>query len=694
MEFFFNPKGIAVIGASGTPLRTGNRVLRNVMAGFKGGIYPVNPRYEEMEGLTCYSSVLKVPDPVDLAIVLVPARGVPEVIRDCAKRGIPGAIIESAGFAETGKEGKALQEELEQINRETGIRLWGPNCMGLVDVVHNHIFSFVIEGMRDEGFVPGEVSLIVQSGFLSAGFLVDIMSHGTMAISKACSIGNKIDVDECDLLEYMIGDSDTGAIGLYLESIPNGRRFIDLCRSSQKPIVVLKGGKSAVGAKAAMSHTASLAGDGAIVRDALAQAGVVEAGDFRQMMDLCRALARFPQVPEGSGKRVAVLTPSGGAGIVSADFVDQVGLELADLSESTREALRSVYPEWMPVANPIDIWPGIERNGAEAYKVAFKALCADPNVDAIFFHLFALGVLGEDVSFLAEGARTSGKPIFCWLMGRRQLVDQIQKEAREQDIPVFRELFRTAECMAAVLKRRRVTEAETHEISIQGAITLPQNLDQVLKDTTGSLDEYLSKQVLAACEIPVVEEQIVTSGDEAAEVASRLGFPVVMKGISPGKIHKTELGLVRLGIASAEQATAEFKDLDRVMGGNRSVLVQEHVQGELELIVGLVRDPQFGPCVMLGVGGVMTEILGDSAFAVAPLSAVDARELMNRLKTQELLDGFRGAPGVDRDALSRILIRIGELGCDYSRVREIDINPLIVRNGKPVAVDATVILND
>ncbi len=693
MEMFFDPKGIALVGATGSPIKSGYRVLKNLINGFKGGIYPVNPNYEEIEGLACYSSVLAVPDPVDLAIVLVPALRVPQVIRECAERKIPGVMIESAGFAETGEEGKALQEELRQINLETGIRLWGPNCMGLVDAVHDHVFSFVVQNIRDQGFVGGDVSLIVQSGFLSAGFLVDMMSHGTMGISKACSIGNKVDVDECDLLEYLLDDSDTAAIGLYLESIPDGRRFMDLCRSSTKPIVVLKGGKSTVGAEAAMSHTASLAGNRAVVSGALAQARVVEADDFNQMMDICRALARFPEVSEESRRRVAILTPSGGAGIVSSDFVDQVGLELADLSQTTRDTLRTVYPEWMPVSNPIDIWPAIELNGAEAYVTAFEALCADPNVDAVFLHLFAVGFVRDNISPLGDAVRSSGKPVFCWIMGMRELVNKAWKSAREQGIPAFREQYRAAECMAAVLKRKKVVELEVPEVSLQGAIALPERLGQLLGDERGTLDEHLSKQVLAAGEIPVVEEKIVSSEDEAGEVASNLGFPVVMKGLSPGKIHKTELGLVRLGIGAAEEAAEEFERLKRTMDGNGVVLVQKQIRGELELIVGLVRDPQFGPCVMFGLGGVMAEVLKDSAFAVAPLTRSDALDLINRLKAQELLDGFRGAPAVDREALSRILVRIGELGCAYPRIREIDINPLILSEGKPVAVDASVILD-
>ena len=694
MDCFFDPRGVALIGASSKPTKGGYRILKNLMTGFKGHVYPVNPAYKEIEGLTCYRSVLDIPGPVDLAIVFLPAPMVSQAVRECAKRGIPGVIIQSAGFAETGDEGRALQEELKRIGHETGVRLWGPNCMGLVDGVRKHVFSFVMDSIWDHGFTAGNVSLIVQSGFLAAGFLVDVMSHGTMGISKACSIGNKVDVDECDLLEYMIEDPQTAAIGLYLESISDGRRFMDLCRASGKPIVVLKGGTTAAGAKAALSHTASLAGNGALVRGALAQAGVAEAHDFYQMMDMCRALAMFPNLPEKHRSRVAIVSGSGGAGIIASDLVEQMGLELADLSPATHDALRALYPEWMPVANPVDLYPAIERSGARAFIEAFRAVCADPNVDAVLFHIVAVGFLNEAFPPLAQVARNSGKPTFCWLMGLRDVVTKVQKEAAEQGIPVFRELARTVECLAAVLGRQRATEPAPPQASQHERTDLRGELDSVLRTAGGTLDEHASKQILGACGIPVVEETVMSSSDEVARAVAALGFPLVMKGLQPGKIHKTELGLVRLGIASNREAVAEFEALTRAMDGKGRVLVQRQVRGELELIVGLVRDAQFGPCVMLGFGGVMAEVLGEPVFAVAPLSERDALRLIDRVKPQKLLEGFRGAAPVDREALAQILVRVAELGCAYPRVREVDINPVIVSQGRPVAVDASVILED
>ncbi len=453
MDFFFKPQGIAVIGATPNPFKGGNAILKNLIAGFRGGIYPINPRYPEIEGLTCFPSVNDVPGPVDLAIVFVPARQVPEAVAACAARGVPGVIIESGGFAETGEDGGRLQAELMEMRRRTGIRLWGPNCMGLVDAVNGHVFSF-LDPRAFPSLIPGRVSLIVQSGMLSAGFLVDIMTHGIMGISKVCSVGNKIDVDECDLLPWLLDDPDTDVVGLYLESLQNGRRFLEICRGAAKPIVVLKGGKSAKGAQAAMSHTASLAGNSRIIQGAFAQAGIVEANDFKEMMDLCRTLGMVPPRRPGRPGRVAVLTFSGGAGIVSADFLDATGLEVAELSAETKKDIGRLFPSWMPVNNPVDLWPAMERHAGgqvDVIRETLAAAFADPGVDAVFIHAFVGNFrIRLDLEDVARQVREVGKPVFIWLLGRRDDAFQFQNRARELGIPAFPELGRAVACMAAV----------------------------------------------------------------------------------------------------------------------------------------------------------------------------------------------------------------------------------------------------
>ncbi|RPH51510.1 MAG: CoA-binding protein [Desulfobacteraceae bacterium] len=690
MEFFFKPRGIALVGASSNPYKGGNSILKNLLNGFKGGIYPVNPAYTEVEGLKCYPSVLDVPAPVDLAIVFVPAKLVPDVIRECVQRKIPGVMIESGGFAEAGSRGKSIQRELKQICDETGIRLWGPNCMGLVDFISKKVFSFVSPTLWNYEFIRGNVSLIVQSGMLSAGFIIDTMSHGVMGISKVCSIGNKVDVDECELLEYLLDDPETAVVGLYLESFANGRRFIDICRSSSKPIVVLKGGKSVKGAAAAMSHTASLAGNSTLISGALAQAGVVEAVDFKQMLDLCRSLSMYPEIPLKITGGVAILTYSGGAGIVSSDFIDKTTLSIAELSQKTKDALEKIYPEWMPVANPIDLWPAIERGGSEmAYGEAIKAVCDDPNVDAVFLHYYAGGfALNFDISSLVEIARKSNKPMFCWLMGEAEKARKFQTNTQNLGVPVYRELYRAVECIAAVFEREK---PEKRDLPASSRSPISKKYKTELEKSTGALDEYISKKILDEYSIPVVDEKIASSVEEALDTARSFGFPVVMKGILPGEIHKTESGLVRLGVSSGEETGKVFAELNMKMAAKGKILVQRQMEGGLELIAGMVRDPQFGPCVMLGLGGIFTEILKDTVFAVAPFGHGEALSMIGRLKSQKLLNGFRGYPPVDREILAQILVRLGDLGCGNLEIKEIDVNPLIAGENSIVAVDAVIL---
>jgi acetate---CoA ligase (ADP-forming) len=697
MDFFFNPDGIAVVGATPNPLKGGSAILKNVIAGYKGRIYPVNPAYQEIEGLKCYPSVAAIPEPVDLAIVFIPAKQTPAVVEDCAVKGVRGVMIESGGFAETGEQGKNLQQSLKEIAVRTGIRLWGPNCMGLVDAVRSHVFSFMDPASLQQGLLGGTVSLIVQSGLLSAGFLVDIMSHGVMGISKVCSIGNKMDVNECDVLSWLLHDKATAVVGLYIESFSEGRRFIELCRQNKKTVVVLMGGKTQKGAEAALSHTASLAGNYRLISGVLSQAGVIEARDFKQMTDICRSLASMPDgIVNPWGGRTAILAFSGGAGILSSDFMEEQGLSVAVLSSATKETLRQLFPDWMPVSNPVDLWPSIEKHAGtdiDVFSAALKAVLDDPDVDAVLFHAFAGNPwLNIDLDDVARQRDASGKPVFIWLLGRREEAFHFYVEALSYRIPVFGELYRAVECLSAMFRRRQADEL-TGPPALQENVGLPSGeLDEMLKTIVGPLDEYFSKRILKACGVPVVEEEIIVDALLCEKTAQDIGFPVVMKGLQRGNVHKTELGLVHLNIPDGAAILRVFHTLKERMDPSGQVLIYKQVEGKIELIIGMVRDGQFGPCVMFGIGGMMTEVFEDAVFASAPLSKNEALELIGRLKWQKLLNGFRREPPVDREELARILVAVGNLGVLYPRIQEIDINPLIISEQGAVAVDATILL--
>jgi len=353
MEFFFKPNGIAVVGATPEPYSGGRNLLTNLAFGYEGPIYPVNPKYDEILGLKCYPRVSEIQGPLDLVIIFVPARIVPQILEDCVMKKVRGVIIESGGFAEVGPMGKAIQDQCLAIAKKGGIRIWGPNCMGLIDTEKRYVFSFVIPQDMQEAIRPGHISLMVQSGLLSGGFIITLMGNKTLGLAKVCSIGNKCDVNENDLLEYLLKDPVTKVICLYLESFVNGRRFYELATASEKPIVVLKGGKTPSGAKASFSHTASLAGNYELIRGILKQARVIEADDFFEMMDIARTLEKdfHLQRPPAGKPRIAILTYSGASGIVTSDHMEKYGLTLANLSLQTRKHLEELNPDWMPVGN-------------------------------------------------------------------------------------------------------------------------------------------------------------------------------------------------------------------------------------------------------------------------------------------------------------------------------------------------------
>ncbi|MEE9910587.1 MAG: acetate--CoA ligase family protein [Deltaproteobacteria bacterium] len=690
MEKFFSPRSVAVIGASPREGSLGGQIMTNLRYGYTGRIYPVNPNYSDIQSLPCYPTVENIPDPVDLAIVIVPAPAVPEALAACGRKGIRCVIIESAGFSETGKEGRLLQERCLAIARAAGIRVWGPNCMGVVDVPKKFFFTFMHPCIYKDGLINGRISMVVQSGMLSAGFLADLMSERAVGIAKACSIGNKMDIDECDVLEYLLADNETDAVALYLESIVRGRRFLELADRAQKPIVLLKGGKSAAGAKAALSHTSSLAGNARLQDSLLSLAGVTIARDFQQMMEVARALAMIKQTPAGC--RTAILTFSGGAGILSCDLIEQQGLRVAELSDATKRELAPVFPDWLPASNPVDMFPAFALKGPMvAYEGAFNAVVKDPKVDVIFLHFFVgLYPNYDRLKRFKETADREGKVLILWVIGRRDALKSFKREAQEAAIPVHGELFRAVECLACA--SRYTPRKKTPRLIHPKTPTLLSKASSVLSDRPQRIwDEFDSKRLLKTYSIPVVEEKIAESASAALRMARKMGFPVVLKGLAPGQVHKTESGLVCLGIPSAGALQAAYTGLVKRMKGRGRILLQRQMPVEYELIVGMLRDKQFGACVMFGLGGIFSELQKDVVFAPAPLSASTAKELIGRISGKKILQGFRGRKPLDMEAMAGILVALGNLAAACPDIEQIDINPLVVFQGNPVAVDATIV---
>ena len=444
LDYFFNPKSVAIIGASSNENKGGYSILKNVMAGFRGKIYPVNKSYKEVLGIPCYPDVASIPGNVDLAIYFIPSKELPHTVNECAKKGVKGIIIESGGFNEAGEEGKKLQKRALENAAKAGIRLWGPNCMGYIDANKTYVFSFIHSAVWPDILRGGNVGLIVQSGMLSAGFLLHALQEGVMGVSKACSIGNKCDIDENDILEYMIKDTDTEVIACYLESLVDGRRFLNLAKKTNKPIIVLLGGRSVQGAKAAQSHTASLSGNYKIASAAFRQAGIIEVFDPAELTDMARAFSKKMPYHPHPEKGAAILTFSGGAGTITTDLMDDCGLELAKLSDKTLHSIAELFPPWNKPDHPLDLWIAIEQHGFEkVFRRSLNAVFNDPAVDSIIFHTYATPFIGKEFfEELAALIKKHEKPAVLWIEGRKDFAELLRGMAENAGLPAYREMGR------------------------------------------------------------------------------------------------------------------------------------------------------------------------------------------------------------------------------------------------------------
>ncbi|RJR20734.1 MAG: hypothetical protein C4582_08770 [Desulfobacteraceae bacterium] len=451
MEKFFYPSTVAVVGATPDRYKGGNAIFSNINLTFSNGLYPVNPRYRDIDGVRCWENVSSIPEVVDLVIAFIPAPGIPDLIDECGKKGIKRVMIQSAGFAETGGQGRLLQDRCVKIAKSRGIRLWGPNCMGLVNGHTRFVASFMRPFVWEKNLTPGGVSVIVQSGMLSAGFLMQVLSEGYFGLSKACSIGNRCDINESDILEYLKEDETTRVVGLYLESIVDIPRFRRAVLELGRPVVLLKGGISPGGAKAAVSHTGSLAGDTRLAEEFFRQLGIHRAYDIIELMDMVKGL-NGAGYTKNRGRRVAVVTFSGAAGIVTADHFAGAGLELAELNAHTTEVLKTVFPPWMSPDNPVDIWPSLEQHPrSKTYSVAVNALLRDPGVDGICIHFFADPDPGGEYKKFLDLLDPVTKPVVVWMIGDTRLFRGLREMMEAKGMLVYNEIGRGVEVLGMLL---------------------------------------------------------------------------------------------------------------------------------------------------------------------------------------------------------------------------------------------------
>jgi acetate---CoA ligase (ADP-forming) len=697
---FFKPRSVAVIGASRDRASIGRRVFENLLdAGFDGPVYPINPTARSVGSVRAYASILAVPDEVDLAVVVVPAARVLPVVDECARKRVRALIVVSAGFAETGPEGRALQDALVRTVRGHGMRMVGPNCLGLL----NTDLAVSLNATFAPTFPPrGRVAMSSQSGALGLAIL-DYAGQLGLGLSTFVAVGNKADVSGNDLLRYWESDPNTDLVILYLESFGNPRKFARIARrvSRHKPILAVKSGRSAVGARAAHSHTAALAGSDRAVDALFRQAGVIRAETLEELFDVASVLASQP-LP--AGNRVAIVTNAGGPGVMAADACDARRLVVPEFSAPTHEALRRLLPATAGLGNPVDM---IASASAEHYEGTVRHVLLDENVDALIVIFIPTGVVGgEDVAAAirraAEEAGTASgreKPVLACFMSSQGMPPALAggdgTTASVRPIPSFRFPESAARALARTIEYadwQRRPAGRVPDLDRTDAASAHRLVDSLLQDRGGGwLQPDETSALLATAGIVVLPFTLASTPEEAGRAAEGIGYPVAVKAVSEQLLHKSDAGGVKLGLMSAMAVRDACAVMQmRITPPPDRFLVQGMSPSGAELIVGVTEDENFGPLVAFGLGGTAVEVLNDIVFRITPLTDRDAQEMVRSIRGLPLLQGFRGAPAIDLGVIEELLLRLSWLVEELPQIAELDLNPVIASAAGLAVVDARV----
>ncbi len=690
LNTLFNPQSVAIVGATQDTRRAGGQPLYSLThQGYTGQVFAVNPRYTEIEGRACYASVDALPQRCDLAVIAVPAAEVPNTLEACGRRGISHAVILSAGFREIGERGAALEACLQTALESSGVRAVGPNCVGMMNL-RSRVFAGFGAAFRKTDWRGGPVAMISQSG----GFAYSIMTYceeAGIGFDHMVSTGNESSLNTLDFIEYFLEDEQTQLIAVYMEGIHDGRRLRALGRralETGKPIAVWKVGNTRAGSRAAVSHTANLTEDYDYYRDAFREGGFLQ---IREIYDLIDAARVFRSRKRPRGNHVAIVTTSGGAGVLLADACEHANLILPEMTAPTLAALKPLLPDFASTANPIDVTAAIAQKEPE-FSAATQAVLDDPNVDMLILRSYP----GRDAPLwahnFAAAASASDKPILISLTGTLRESSAWLPTLEAAGVPCFEAPSRVVYAAAALHEFARKCERTARHVEASRVIA-----KQALPlDMPGGFDELQGKACLEAYGIATPKRMFVAAGEEGTLQACGLKFPVVLKVVSPDLPHKTDAGGVRIGITSKDelgQALVKMKQsvvAYRPDARIRGWLIEEMAQG-VELIVGALNNPSFGPLVVVGMGGVYAELFKDVARRYAPFGVTAAHELVLSLKGAQILQGYRGKPACDIDALADAVSRVSWLIADHiNRLREIEINPLIASDKGVIAVDAVI----
>ncbi len=701
LQRLLSPRSVAVIGASTRPESVGRAVFANILLGdYQGIVYPVNPKAKSILGVRAYPSVLEIPDEVDLAVVIVPARAVPQVLEECGAKGVPAAVVISAGFKEIGPEGAALERQVQEIAQKHGIALVGPNCLGLINTAPDVKLNATFARSTPP---PGTIAFVSQSGAVGVAAL-EYAESEHIGLSKFISVGNKAVLHENHLLKALADDPHTDVILLYLEDLEDPKGFIELAREitgelpQKKPILAIKSGRTREGARAAASHTGALAGSDEVYDSLFHQCGVLRVETLEELFEYAQALALQP-APRGD--RVAIVTNAGGPGIMATDACVRRGLRLAPLSDETKRKLREGLPPTASVQNPIDL---IGDADERRYAHALKLVLNDETVDAVIVICTPqmMANLEAIARTVAEAARSQReKPVLACFMALEELGETLQILERAK-IPNYRFPEAAARALAEMAQytawvHRPRTPVRTFEVDREAALTV---IQKAQREGRRFLPEPEAHAVLRAYGFPVLRGELATGEEEAVRIAQGIGYPVVLKVVSPQIVHKFDVGGVKLNLKDEAEVRAAYREILGRVREHRTdaeiwgVFVQEFVPGGLETILGLKRDPHFGPLLMFGLGGVYVEVLKDVTFRIAPIRELGAYRMIKQIRAHKLLEGFRGQPPRDVPAIAECLLRLSQLATELEAIEELDVNPLMVfEQGRGArVVDARILL--
>lgn len=694
LNSFLNPQSVAIIGVSKDLSTISGKPLKNLIRHqYKGSIFLVNPKYNEIEGITCYPNILDIPGKVDLALVAVSSSRILQILEDCEKKQIRHLILFGSGFAEIGEEGKELQEKVLEKAKKAGIQILGPNCIGLLNVKERITLGFSTSFETESGFISGNVGFASQSG--AAGFsLFGLAQDEHIGFSYIINTGNEIDIHTLDCIEYMLHDVETTVIAGYLEGIPDGDKLIEISESSnrlKKPIILLKAGRSEIGRKAALSHTASLTGSNETFQAVAKQYGIITVNDIDDMID---ALKIFSRGKSARGNRVATISNSGAAGIAMADFCEMLGLNMVRLSSKTEEKIKAIIPTYGSALNPIDI-TAQALNEQHIFMDTLEVLINDDDVDVIVIHTTFGGKLGKKIcESIAKIDKQTEKPIIVTVTGSSELTGEEKKVLQLEGVPVYNTSYRT------MLAIKYLVDFSLFCMKKE-AVKEQLMIGDLSEEMQGIWTEVQVKEALSEMGITVPQGILVKNSSHLEAVKDQIQYPVVAKIISSDVLHKTDAGGVKVNIQNATELETAFENILQSVkqylpnASIEGILIEEMFQGDkVEMFIGVKEDPQFGPLIVCGLGGIFIEVLKDVSIRRAPIQIYEAEEMLKELKGYPLLQGVRGENRKDISALSKALVQISLFAAqNKGKIQEMDINPVWVLDESKgiVALDGIIV---